>query len=499
MQPPLSAVSAKVQAALAEHARKRAALAESIKAAGGAVRLGKSTSNLFRTRKNASTSPVKSLDVRAFNQVLCVDADNLTMDVEGMTPYETAVAAALEAGCLPAVVPELKTITVGGALTGVGIESSSFRYGFVHETAVELDILLPDGRLVLCRPDNKHRALFYGFANSYGTLGYVIRARIKIVRAKPFVELRHRRFTEAAPFLAEMARLCEANRQTPSSEHSASGKSSTTEEKWDFVEGSVFSETLHVLTTARFVETLPAGAHASDYKYLRAYYKTLEESPDGKNGKDGKTRDFLTSSDYIWRWDTDWFWCSRQMGIDGFWKRLLLGRWVFGSRKLWKIFNWYRRNDIANKMAKIFPSAREQLKWEPVIQDVEVPARHGTEFLEFFHREIGIKPVWVCPVQTPDPSVRFDLYTMTPGTLYLNFGFWDSVKTPVHMPPGHFNRLVEKKVEEFGGRKSLYSESFYTEEEFWRIYDGTAYARLKALYDPEGRLLNLYQKTVRSL
>jgi FAD/FMN-containing dehydrogenase len=473
------------ETALEEHARKRQALAESIQAAGGAVRLGKSTSNLFRTRKSASGAPVTSLDVRSFNQVLCVDAENLTMDVEGMTPYETAVAAALVHGCLPAVVPELKTITVGGALTGVGIESSSFRYGFVHETAVEMDILLPDGRIVLCRPDNEHRALFYGFANSYGTLGYVIRARIKVVRAKPYVELRHQRFSEAAPFLAEMERLCAENR----SKRNAPGKTSTSEEQWDFVEGSVFSPTQHVLTTARFVDALPSDARASDYKYLRAYYQTLEH----------KTRDFLTASDYIWRWDTDWFWCSRQMGIDGFWKRLLLGRWVLGSRQLWKIFNWYRRNDIALKLAKVFPSEREKLKWEPVIQDVEVPARNGVKFLEFFHREIGIKPVWVCPVQTPDPSARFDLYTMSPDTLYLNFGFWDSVRTPVQMPRGHFNRLVEAKVEELGGRKSLYSESFYTEEEFWRIYDGAAYARLKALYDPEGRLLNLYQKTVRSL
>lgn len=463
--------------ALAAHARKRLALAESIRAAGGAVRLGKGTSNLFRTRKG---TPVKSLDVRAFNQVLAVDAENLTMDVEGMTPYETAVAGALEHGCLPAVVPELKTITVGGALTGVGIESSSFRHGFVHETAVEMDILLPDGRIVLCRPDNENRALFHGFANSYGTLGYVIRARIRLVRAKPYVELRHRRFPEAAPFLAEMERLCAENRAA-----GADGK----KPEWDFIEGSVFSPDMHVLTTARFTDALPAGEKAGNYRHLRPYYQTLLH----------RDRDFLTASDYIWRWDTDWFWCSRQMGIEGFWTRLLLGRWVLGSRNLWKIFNWYRRNDVARKLAPYFKSVRDKESWEPVIQDIEVPAGRGAEFLEFFHREIGIKPVWVCPVQTPDPSARFDLYQMSPDTLYLNFGFWDSVKTPVKMPAGHYNRLVEAKVEELGGRKSLYSESFYTEEDFWRIYNGEAYRRLKAQYDPEGRLLNLYQKCVRSL
>ena len=472
------------QTPLEAHASKREALAASIREAGGAVRLGKATSNLFRTRKDAA---VKSLDVRAFNQVLSVDAENLTMDVEGMTPYETAVAGALKYGFLPAVVPELKTITVGGALTGVGIESSSFRYGFVHETAVEMDILLPDGRIVLARADNEHRDLFFGFANSYGTLGYVIRARIRLVKAKRFVELRHKRFKSADKFLEEMKRLCDTNRRLVDESAVSSGTRLHPDDgPWDFIEGSVFSSAQHILTTGRFVDNAP---YTGNYKYMRPYYKSLLY----------RESDFLTASDYIWRWDTDWFWCSQRMGLKGFWPRLLLGRWMLGSRNLWKVFNWYRRNDIAKKTAPYFKSVREKETWEPVIQDVEVPADRGAEFLEFFHREIGIKPVWVCPVQKPDPEAKFDLYEMDPDTLYLNFGFWDSVESKVQMPKGHYNRMIEVKVAELGGRKSLYSESFYPEEEFWKTYNGEGYGVLKAKYDPDGRLLNLYQKTVRAL
>ncbi len=471
---------------LVAHAAKRAALAESIRAAvaaGDAVRLGKTTSNLFRTRHDAK---VRSLDVRAFNQVLSVDAENLTMDVEGMTPYENAVAGALKHGCLPAVVPELKTITVGGALTGVGIESSSFRYGFVHETAVEMDILLPDGRIVLAGPDNEHRALFFGFANSYGTLGYVIRARIRLVRAKRFVELRHRRFKSADLFVAEMKRLCDLSNLQKGRPPAPLTRILPEDGPWDFIEGSVFSPQQHILTTGRFVDEAP---YTGNYKYMRPYYKSLLY----------RETDFLTASDYIWRWDTDWFWCSQRMGLKGFWPRLLLGRWMLGSRNLWKVFNWYRRNDIAKKTAPYFKSVREKQTWEPVIQDVEVPADRGAEFLEFFHREIGIKPVWVCPVQKPDADAKFDLYEMDPDTLYLNFGFWDSVESKVQMPRGHYNRMIEVKVAALGGRKSLYSESFYPEDEFWKTYNGEGYFRLKQQYDPEGRFLNLYQKTVRAL
>src|SRR5688572_17202261 len=63
-------------------------------------------------------------------------------DAEGMVTYEDLARACLARGVMPAVVPQLKTITLGGAVAGVGIESSSHRYGLVHDTMLELDVLL---------------------------------------------------------------------------------------------------------------------------------------------------------------------------------------------------------------------------------------------------------------------------------------------------------------------------------------------------------------------
>jgi hypothetical protein len=47
------------------------------------------------------------------------------------------------------------------------------------------------------------------------------------------------------------------------------------------------------------------------------------------------------------------------------------------------------------------------------------------------------------------------------------------------------------------GRKSLYSTAYYSPEEFRTIYGGADYDLLKAAYDPDGRLLGLYDKVVR--
>src|SRR5659263_124055 len=151
---------------------------------GSPVRLTKRTSNLFRSRERSSGP---GLDVSGLDQVLAVDPVSRTADVQAMTTYERLVDATLAHGLMPLVVPQLKTITIGGAVTGLGIESSSFRSGLPHESVVEMDILTGDGRIVTARPDNDRRDLFYGFPNSYGTLGSALRLTIELEPVAPYV------------------------------------------------------------------------------------------------------------------------------------------------------------------------------------------------------------------------------------------------------------------------------------------------------------------------
>ncbi len=87
--------------------------------AGQQVRLAKRTSNLFRPR---TAEPIAGLDVSGLTGVISIDVDGRTADVQGMCTYERLVAATLLHGLMPLVVPQLKTITLGGAVTGLGIE-----------------------------------------------------------------------------------------------------------------------------------------------------------------------------------------------------------------------------------------------------------------------------------------------------------------------------------------------------------------------------------------
>jgi FAD/FMN-containing dehydrogenase len=134
---------------------------------------------------------------------------------------------------------------------------------------------------------------------------------------------------------------------------------------------------------------------------------------------------------------------------------------------------------------------------ESVIQDVDIPLKHAPEFLAFFQQQIGITPVWLCPVRASSRASAFVLYKLEPGERYVNFGFWDIVRREKPHAPHHFNRLVEHKVMELGGIKSLYSDSFFGEHEFWRTYGGESYRVLKAKYDPHNVFPDLYAKCVQ--
>jgi hypothetical protein len=130
---------------------------------------------------------------------------------------------------------------------------------------------------------------------------------------------------------------------------------------------------------------------------------------------------------------------------------------------------------------------------ESVIQDVDIPIARASEFLEFYAHNIGLWPQWVCPIGFQNQ--RFTMYPMR-NEWYVNFGFWDVKRTREAHAPGHFNRMIEQKVTELGGIKSLYSDSYFPEEEFGRLYSGDFYRKVKSKYDSTGAFPTLYEKCV---
>ncbi len=431
---------------------------------GDPVRLAKRASNLFRPR---STTNAPGLDVRGLDGVITVDiaADgSATADVQGMCSYETLVDELLPLGYIPQVVPQLRTITLGGAVTGLGIESTSFRSGLPHESVVEMDVLTGSGEVVSAAPDGEYSDLFEAFPNSYGSLGYATRLRIQLEKVPGFVSLRHVRFDDATSAAKAVTDIVEAG------SHDGT--------RVDAIDGTSFDPDEIYLTLAEFVSD---EAPVSDYAGMDVYYRSIQQ----------RNTDVLTMYDYLWRWDTDWFWCSGAFGAQNRW-----------ARRIWP--RRFRRSDVYHRLlgldAKLGVSGvLNRLKRVPavekVIQDVEVPVEALPEFLAWFDAEVGMRPVWLCPLRTTRP---WPIYPLRPGETYVNVGFWGQVEVPAGSPPGMVNRRIEEKVHALGGHKSLYSEAFYDQKTFDQLYGGDVLAAVRARYDPDARLSTLYEKTVRN-
>ncbi|MET7862369.1 FAD-binding oxidoreductase [Micromonospora taraxaci] len=434
---------------------------------GEPVRLAKRTSNLFRPR-SAPRTP--GLDVSALNGVLSVDPAGRTADVQGMCTYEDLVDATLPHGLMPLVVPQLRTITLGGAVTGLGIESTSFRNGLPHESVRELDVLTGTGEIITARPEGEHADLFTAFPNSLGSLGYATRLRIELQPVGRYVALRNVRFTQLEALTDAIAEVTATR--------------SWAGEPVDAMDGVMFSPGEAYLVFATFTD---AADPPSDYTGQAIYYRSLRQ----------RTRDVLTAYDYLWRWDTDWFWCSAAFGAQH-----------PVVRRFWPAR--YRRSDFYHRLVRLehrhqvaarIDRLRGQPARERVVQDVEIPLNETADFLRWFASTVGMNPVWLCPLRLREPagpgSARsWPLYPLRPGQDYVNIGFWGSVPIAPGAADGDVNRTIERRVSESGGHKSLYSDAYYDRDAFDRLYGGDTWRAVKDRYDPDHRLTGLYEKAV---
>jgi FAD/FMN-containing dehydrogenase len=440
-----------------DFAAKKQRLQHALGAQGGKIRLRKRTiSNLFRyaPRRTANST---ALSLSDFNKVRAVDVDQATLDVEGLATYESVVDATLARGLLPLVTPELKHITVGGATVGIGIESTCFRHGFVHDGLIEAEILLPDGRIVLCNGTDSHSDLFRALPNSYGTLGYILRARIKLMSAQPYVHLKTTLYADIDDYLDAMRRATE-------------------DSSIDFIEGLLFSDKRYYLMTSRQTAEAP---FTHDILRQHVFYKLVQQAPDV----------YLKTKDYIFRYDPEWFWNIPDTAIHRLFRRYAPPRF----RNSGFYVRYCQWQDAWQQLLRR-PQNHDK---EPLIQDWEVPWERGKALLEYALANVDLqgKPWVAVPIKT---SASPTLYPIKADTLYFNLGCYCQVQKVPGAEDYHYTKILDRKCFELSGIKMLYSSSFMSRDEFDALYNGSAYAELKKKYDPDQRAYTLYEKVVRN-
>jgi FAD/FMN-containing dehydrogenase len=390
----------------------------------------------------------KPLDVSSLSEILEIDEDRRVCIAEAGVTFADLLRATLPRGLMPAVVPELEGITIGGAVSGCSLESSSFKYGGFHDTCLEYEVITGDGRVLTCSPE-QDPLIFEMIHGSYGTLGLLTKLTFRLVPAKPFVHLQYRTLGSAPEFLAELGARCD-------------------EGDYEFIDGIVHGPTEFVLCLGKMVETAP---YVSDYRRIGPYYKSTRTKQD----------DYLRTDDYCFRYDADAHWLTRTFPPLQ-WQpvRRILGGTFLGSTNL---IRWSQR------LERIF-----KLKKRPdVVVDVFIPAPNFVTFYEWYERELDYFPLWIVPYSMPKPYAWLDpaQAEKSAGDLMIDCAVYGMKN---NRPDVDVSELLEKKTHELGGVKTLISRNHYTKEQFWSIYNSSNYNEVKEKTDPQGLFPDLFEK-----
>ncbi|UQC84053.1 FAD binding domain-containing protein [Colletotrichum lupini] len=133
--------------------------------------------------------------------------------------------------------------------------------------------------------------------------------------------------------------------------------------------------------------------------------------------------------------------------------------------------------------------------------DITLPGNTVAAFLDWVNNNLGIYPVWICPVRViPDSRNRERCHNIN-----VNVRLWGpkTIHGPDDVPgrdsPEAFerfirdNKMIEQATRDLGGTKVVYGDNYYTEEEFWRIYDKEFYDDLRDKWGAAG-LPSLWDK-----
>ncbi|KAI1124227.1 hypothetical protein F5Y10DRAFT_249890 [Nemania abortiva] len=454
------------------------------------------------TRPSHLKSRARFVDISALKNVLEVDTARRVALVEPNVPMDRLVEHTLRHGLVPPVVMEFPGITAGGGFAGTAGESSSFKHGYFDQCVNAVEIVLPDGEVVIAKPGGQHRSgvqsgggnqalvntklgegedpekyadLFHGAAGAVGTLGITTLLELQLIEAKRFVRTTYRRTSSAAEAIRAVREEC----AKPGN---------------DYVDGILFSEGHGVVVSGEMTDDLPAGetvrtfSHPWDpwfYMHVRNATKGLPSSVSSLASSttaqsQGTVTEYIPLAEYLFRYDRGGFWVG-EAAFD-----------YFRPVPFTHFFRWFLDDFLHTRMLyRALHASGESARF--FVQDLGIPYDTAEEFIKYTTGSLNIWPLWLCPLKTPKgpsfhPHVRRAPAASQEGgvtgtdTEMLNIGVWGwGPKNKADFV--RVNRALEAKVNELGGMKWLYAHTYYSEPEFWDAFGGrAAYEALRAKY-----------------
>lgn len=387
----------------------------------------------------------EKIDISDLTEILSIDPENKICVAESGVTFVDLVNATLKHNLAPIIVPELKTITIGGAVSGCSIESMSFKYGGFHDTCLEYEIITAAGDVLICAPENENKLLFQMVHGTFGTLGIIAKLKFKLIPAKPFVKVSYEKYRALEDYKAAIWRRFK-NKDA------------------DFMDGIIHSPTEYVLSIGNFVDQAP---YTHKYDWMRVYYKSTKE----------RAEDYLKTPDYFFRYDK---------GVTNVTPKSFLGRLLFG-----KFIDSAKILRLVQKFRKIIPVDKI-----PITLDTFIPFSKINAFMEWYEKEVNFFPLWCVPYKIVRKYewVSEKLFAKTNDELFLDIAIYGLSKKDKN-----YYRMFEEKLMDIGGIKTLISGNFYSEQEFWETWNKKNYDEVKQKTDPNNIFRNLYTKTCKTM
>ncbi|PHH61346.1 hypothetical protein CDD81_480 [Ophiocordyceps australis] len=393
------------------------------------------STNSTRPRPNT-----RVVDISALSHVVAVDRSARTALVEPNVPMDKLVEATLREGLVPPVVMEFPGITAGGGFAGTAGESSSFRHGFFSDTVDSVEMVLGNGDVVSASPAER-ADLFGAAAGAVGSLGITTMMRLRLVEAKRWVRTTYYRTSSVAEAIARVR----AETQDPAN---------------DYVDGIIFSERHGTVITGRMTDDRPEDCPPQTFSGARDPWFYLHA--EARTAAQPEATDYIPLAEYLFRYDRGGFWVGTQ------------GWTYFKCLPFNRFTRWLLDDFMHTRMLyRALHASGESARF--IIQDLTLPYAKAEEFIHYTTRQFAIWPLWLCPLkQTPPPTFHpftgeTDPASAKPSDM-LNVGLWgwgpDDHETFIAK-----NRALEDELVRLGGRKILYAHTYYTQDEFWRVYN----------------------------
>ena len=398
-----------------------------------------------------------TIDISHLKYIINVDVKSKIALVEPNVPMDRLVDTTLKYGLIPPVVMEFPGITVGGGYAGTSGESSSFKHGFFDRSIKSVEMILANGEVVKAS-DSERSDLFQGAAGACGTLGITTLIELRLVEATNFVETTYHPVNGMPAAVQKTQEFIQRR------------------DDFDYLDGIMYSPTQGAVITGRLTnvrknDRSPRFSRPRDPWYYLHVQQAISCS-------DGPVTEYISLEEYLFRYDRG-----------GFWVGALAFKYFYTPFN--RLTRWFLDDFLRTRMMYVALHASKHAM-PNFVQDLALPMSKASEFVRYTDETFNIYPLWLCPLRQ-SPKTIFHPHTPVIDEPMLNVGLWGAASGDFE----HFvkmNRDLESNLTKLGGMKWLYAQCFYTEKEFWSLYNREWYDQLRVKYSAIS-LPSVYDKT----